>query len=62
MTTKEEFYLDMLALKEKLEAKSTTWDKEDFHLAADDLICNLLIELGYGQGVKVFLDTPKWYA
>ena len=60
--TKEEFYHDMLALKEKLETKPTTWDKEDFHLAADDLMCNLLIELGYGQGIKVFLDTPKWYA
>ena len=58
--TKEEFYHKMLALKEEyIDEKD---DKEDFHIKADDLMCNLLIELGYGQGVEVFLDTPVWYA
>lgn len=55
--TKEEFYHKMLALKERYAD-----DEEIFHGEADDLMCDLLIELGYGQGVKVFLDTPKWYS
>lgn len=58
--TKEEFYHKMLALKEKYIDERD--DKECFHCYADDLMCDLLIELGYGQGVEVFLDEPKWYA
>ena len=60
MMTKEEFYHEMLALKEKyIDVQD---DKEDFHIKADELMCKLLIELGYGQGAEVFLDEPKWYA
>jgi hypothetical protein len=55
--TKEEFYHKMLAIEEQYGG-----DQEKFHLEADTLICNLLIELGYGQGVEIFLDTPVWYA
>lgn len=54
--TKEEFYHEMLALEE------TCVNEELFHIRADELMCKLLIELGYGQGVEVFLDTPKWYS
>ena len=54
--TKEEFYRKMLALEE------TYADNELFHIKADELMCKLLIELGYGQGVEVFLDAPKWYS
>ena len=55
--TKEEFYHNMLAIKEQYGR-----DQEKFHIEADNLMCKLLIELGYGQGVEVFLDTPVWYA
>lgn len=58
--TKEEFYHKMLALKEEFIDKRD--DKECFHDRADGLMCDLLIRLGYGEGVEVFLDTPKWYA
>ena len=58
--TKEEFYHKMLAIEEEFIDKRD--DKEDFHYYADKLMCDLLIELGYGQGVEVFLDAPKWYA
>ena len=44
--TKEEFYHKMLAIEEQYGS-----DEEKFH-----------IELGYGQGIEVFLDTPVWYA
>lgn len=58
--TKEEFYHEMLALEETYAVALD--DEELFHIKADELICKLLIELGYGQGVEVFLDTPKWYS
>ena len=58
--TKEEFYHKMLAIEETYACALD--DKEGFHTEADKLMCNLLIELGYDQGVEVFLDTPKWYA
>lgn len=37
-------------------------DEEMFHRHADDLICKLLVSLGYEEGIKVFDETPKWYA
>lgn len=37
-------------------------DIEITHAEADDLMCELLRELGYGEGVDVFEDMPKWYA
>ena len=60
MITKEEFYHEMLTLEEQLGLHQIY--TEEFHIKADHLMFNLLIELGYGQGVEVFLDTTKWYA
>lgn len=37
-------------------------DEETDHCRADDLMCELLIYLGYQAGVKVFEDMDKWYA
>lgn len=37
-------------------------DAEDVHIAMDGIICNLLRQLGYGEGVDIFNSTPKWYA
>lgn len=53
--TKEEFYHEMLRLNE-------IDNPEYFHSEADELMCKLLIELGYGAGVEVFLDAEKWYS
>lgn len=36
--------------------------EEEFHSEADDLICRLLIALGYREGVEIFKKTPKRYA
>jgi hypothetical protein len=36
-------------------------ETEDGHIEADNLMCNLLNELGYGDGIDVFTDMPKWY-
>lgn len=35
---------------------------EDRHIDMDDLMCQLLISLGYEEGVEIFRDAKKWYA
>lgn len=37
-------------------------DEEEAHRMADKLMCDILIELGYGEGVDIFKKIPKWYA
>ena len=37
-------------------------DEEVVHSEMDDLMCDLLRELGYGEGVDIFDKTHKWYA
>ncbi len=35
---------------------------EKTHILADELICKLLRELGYGEGVDIFEQMYKWYS
>lgn len=37
-------------------------DLEGPHIDADDLMCEVLIELGYGEGVNIFHNVRKWHA
>lgn len=37
-------------------------DEEVCHIEMDNLICNMLIDLGYEDGVYIFEHTKKWYA
>jgi hypothetical protein len=37
-------------------------DAEERHSRADELMCNLLKQLGYGKAVEVFDSWEKWYA
>lgn len=37
-------------------------DIEMAHGKADFLMCKVLSEMGYQEGIKVFEDMPKWYA
>ena len=37
-------------------------DVEECHAAMDDLMCEVLRSLGYGDGVDVFEAAEKWYA
>ena len=32
------------------------------HILADELMCKLLRELGYGEGVDLFEKMDKWYS
>ena len=36
--------------------------EEGRHAEMDKLLMKTLVSLGYGEGVKVFKSTPKWYA
>lgn len=54
-TTPKEF-------KTAMELASISGNTEEMHIDMDDLMCNLLIELGYGDGIEVFKNTNKWYA
>jgi len=53
----EEFTEKMLAINE-----THGCDIEESHCMADDLMCDLLKELGYDGGVFVFDTMDKWYA
>lgn len=55
--TPKEFCETMLELRERYQH-----DEERVHCAMDDVMCELLIELGFCDGVEVFRQTPKWYA
>ena len=37
-------------------------DNEMRHIKADDLMCAVLSDLGYGEAVAVFNRMGKWYA
>lgn len=59
--TPKEFYEKMKALSDSTDSDEYI-DLEYAHEDMDDLMCKVLTLLGYGEGVKVFKDTPKWYA
>lgn len=58
----EEFAKEMKNLQEKLNTEDLYFEKEQVHKEMDNLMCELLIELGYEKGINIFKDTPKWYA
>lgn len=37
-------------------------DQETAHWMADNLMCDVLRQLGFGAGVDIFENMPKWYA
>jgi hypothetical protein len=55
----EEFKVAMQALIVEEENDS---DTEETHYKADKLMCDILEELGYGDGVALFNKLHKWYA
>lgn len=57
MITPEDFKVEMKKIARKLHH-----DKEVMHVEMDDLMCKVLKELGYNEGVKIFSKQEKWYA
>ena len=56
MYTPDEFAAAMAEIAEKERFE------DDMHEAMDDLMCEVLRELGYGEGIDIYEDTAKWYA
>ena len=56
-TTPEEFYKQMQELHERFDG-----DEEVAHVMMDRLIGEVLVELGYQEGIDVFRNQAKWYA
>lgn len=46
----------------KLKEAESCWDTEEAHGQADDVLCDLLRSLGYGDVVDAWKKVPKWYA
>lgn len=51
-------------IKNEMKSLSTqeNWDIETTHVEADDLLCELLVILGYSGVVNDFGKIEKWYA
>ena len=60
MITAEEFSERMKSIRANLAAFE--YDEEIAHSCADSLMMETLTELGYGEGVEIFRNMPKWYA
>jgi hypothetical protein len=54
MMTPEEF-------KQAIE-KCADESTEEGHIEADGILCDLLFDLGYGEGAKEFGKLHKWYS
>lgn len=59
--TPKEFYEKMKALSDSTVSDEYI-DLEDQHIEMDELMCEVLTQLGYGDGVEAFKNAYKWYA
>ena len=57
VTSPEQFAKDLRAIQQRM-----GYDKEEMHVVMDAYLLQVLEELGYEEGVKIFEETPKWYA
>jgi len=47
---------------EKIEALAKAEDPEQFHIHADEILCEFLTSLGYGKLVEVWDKPDKWWS
>lgn len=59
--TPEEFYKNMLAIKNKYTVGKSQ-NTEMLHIKFDEYICDVLKSYGFHKGVEVFEDTELWYS
>ncbi len=60
--TPEEFKKAMIEIVGRTPEKKGYGDPEGSHSAADDLLCQVLKDLGYNEGIEIFLESERWYA
>lgn len=56
---------DILSPREfadRMRAAAMSLDIEYSHISMDGIMCSLLRDLGYGEGVEIFENAIKWYA
>jgi len=54
----EEFKLKMIEINKLSEVE----DVEEAHGLADGLMCEVLEQLGYKEGIEIFNQMSKWYS
>ena len=47
--------------KEKMK-ELESYDTEYRHIKADELMCQLLISLGYEEGIEIYSNFLMWYS
>jgi hypothetical protein len=40
---------------------SDGWYTGDWHEEADAIMCELLKQLGYGEGIEIYLSRERWF-
>jgi hypothetical protein len=55
----ESKYLELL---KQLDPHPNQIASEESHIAADDILCELLFNLGFDKIVDAYNKIPKWYA
>ena len=48
--------------EDKMMEIAANGNPEDMHSDADDLMCEVLIDLGYAAGIRVYDGMEKWYS
>jgi hypothetical protein len=48
-------------MQEALIIKSSMEDEANTHRRADELMCEYLRWLGYGEGIDLFEESTRWY-
>lgn len=60
--TPDEFAIAMMQIKTGTIYDEGLYDEENQHIDADELMCDVLRSLGYGDGIDIFDSMHKWYA
>lgn len=61
--TPKEFADEMRRITDDEQHKSDPyWDTEQVHIEMDCVMCEVLEDLGYSEGIEIFRNELKWYA
>ena len=61
--TPKEFADEMRRITDEEQHKGDLyWDTEQVHIEMDNVMCEVLEDLGYGEGIEIFRNESKWYA
>jgi len=54
--------IDIEKYMKRMKEAGNNGDIEVAHIDADGILCELLIELGYGKLIELYNEVDKWYA